>query len=122
MDNPTNNFHYAVFEGDYALEGQTHIGFGIIITSTTDNMIIAKIEDITTSKYELCTLAQLCNELSLDPIHIYDVVEDCIERINHDKCCRRQYDFTLKSKILDNAINRRNGDGVILLYQQSYKL
>lgn len=76
MDNSTNNFQYSICEGEYVLEGQTYVGFGILITSATANEIIAKIEDITTSKYELCTLVQLCNDLSLDPIHIYDVVED----------------------------------------------
>ena len=76
MRNPTNNFLYSILEDKYNLEGETHIGFGILITSTTDNKIITKIEDVTTSKYELYTLVQLCNDLSLDPIHIYDVVED----------------------------------------------
>lgn len=76
MDNPTNNFLYSILEDEYILEGQTHTGFGIIITSTIANEVVAKIEDITTSKYELYTLVQLCNDLSLDPIHIYDVVED----------------------------------------------
>lgn len=76
MDKPTNNFQYSIFEGEYVLEGQAYIGFGILITSITDNEVIAKLEDVTTSKYELCTLVQLCNDLSLDPIHIYDVVED----------------------------------------------
>lgn len=52
------------------------MGYVTLITSITDNMVEVKIEDITTSKYELCTLVQLCNDLSLDPIHIYDVVED----------------------------------------------
>lgn len=76
MDNTTNNFKYSIFEDKYVLEGQTYTGFGILITSIADNMVVAKIEDVTTSKYELCRLVQLCNELSLDPIHIYDVVED----------------------------------------------
>ena len=76
MDNPINNFLYSIFNDEYNLEGETHIGFGILITSTTDNKVITRIEDVTTSKYELCTLVQLCNDLSLNPIHIYDVVED----------------------------------------------
>lgn len=76
MDNPTNNYLYSILEDEYIFKGQAHTGFGIIITSTTVNEVVAKIEDITTSKYELCTLVQLCNDLSLDPIHIYDVVED----------------------------------------------
>lgn len=76
MENPTNNFLYSILEDEYILEGQVHTGFGIIITSTIANEVVAKIEDITTSKYELYTLVQLCNDLSLDPIHIYDVVED----------------------------------------------
>ena len=76
MENPTNNFLYSVLEDEYIFEGQAHTGFGIIITSTIAKEVVAKIEDITTSKYELCTLVQLCNDLSLDPIHIYDVVED----------------------------------------------
>lgn len=76
MNNPTNNFHYSIFEGEYVLEGQTYIGFGILITSTTNNEVITKVEDVTTSKYELDSIVQLCNDLSLDPIHIYDVVED----------------------------------------------
>ena len=76
MDNPTNHYLYSILEDEYILEGQAHTGFGIIITSTIANEVVAKIEDITTSKYELCTLVQLCNDLSLDPIHIYDVVED----------------------------------------------
>lgn len=66
----------AAFEDEYNLEGKIHMGYVTLITSITDNMVEVKIEDITTSKYELCTLVQLCNDLSLDPIHIYDVVED----------------------------------------------
>lgn len=76
MDNPTNNYLYSFLEDEYILEGQAHTGFGIIITSTTANEVISQIDDITSSKYELCTLVQLCNDLSLDQIHIYDVVED----------------------------------------------
>ena len=76
MDNPTNNYLYSILEDKYIFEGQAHTGFGIVIISTTVNEVVAKIEDITTSKYELCTLVQLCNDLSLDPIHIHDVVED----------------------------------------------
>ena len=76
MEKPTNNFLYSILEDEYILEGQAHTGFGIIITSTISNEVVAKIEDITTSKYKLCTLVQLCNDISLNPIHIYDVVED----------------------------------------------
>lgn len=76
MGNPTNNFLYSIFEDEYFLEGETHIGFGICITSTSDNEVVTKIEDVTASKYDIFALIQLCNELSLDPIHIYDVVED----------------------------------------------
>ena len=76
MDNPTNIFLYSAIKDKYNLEGETHIGFGILITSTTDNKVITKIEDVTTSKYELDSIVQLCNDLSLDPIHIYDVLED----------------------------------------------
>ena len=76
MNNPTNIFLYSAFKDKYNLEGETHIGFGILITSTTDNKVITKIEDVTTSKYELDSIVQLCNDLSLDPIHIYDVLED----------------------------------------------
>lgn len=76
MNNPTNNFLYSIFEDKYILEGQTYIGFGILIISTIDNKVVTKIEDITTSKCKLLSLVQLCNDLSLDPIHIYNVVED----------------------------------------------
>ena len=51
MENPTNNFLYSVLEDEYIFEGQSHTGFGIIITSTIANKVVAKIEDITTSKY-----------------------------------------------------------------------
>jgi len=76
MNNSKNNFMYSIFEDSYILEDQTYIGFGILIISTIDNKVVTKIEDITTSKYELYSLVELCNDLSLDPIHIYDVVDD----------------------------------------------
>lgn len=76
LKDPINNFQYSFFEDEYNLEGKIHMGYVTLITSITDNMVVVKIEDITTSKYELCTLVQLCNDLSLDPIHIYDVVDD----------------------------------------------
>ena len=76
MGNPTNNFLYSIFEDKHIIEGEIHIGFGILVTSTTNNEVVTKVENVTTSKYELLSLVQLCNDLSLDPIHIYDVVED----------------------------------------------
>lgn len=76
MNNSRNNFMYSIFEDKYILEGQPYISFGILIISTIDSKVVTKIEDITTSKYELYSLVQLCNDLSLDPIHIYNVVED----------------------------------------------
>lgn len=76
MNNPINNFLYSIFEDEYILNGEMHIGFGILITSTTNNEVVTKVEDVTTSKFELLSLVQLCNDLSLDPIHIYNVVED----------------------------------------------
>ena len=76
MNNPINNILYSIFLGEYVLEGRTYIGFGILITFTTNNEVVTKVENVTTAKYELLSLVQLCNNLSLDPIHIYDVAED----------------------------------------------
>ena len=76
MYNKDFRYFYSIFQDVYTLDHRAHIGFGIIVVSIPNNKIELKIEDITTSKCALCSLVQLCNELSLDPIHIYDVIED----------------------------------------------
>lgn len=43
MDNPTNHYLYSILEDEYILEGRAHTGFGIIITSTIANEVIANV-------------------------------------------------------------------------------
>lgn len=78
MDKQMNNYLYTVFKSKHTIDDITYTSFGIVITSTQDNSVIERIADISTSKEKIKKLVNLCNELSLEPIHIYDVIEDFI--------------------------------------------
>ena len=82
MTNPLNPYLYQIYRGEYTLDGQSYTGFGISVVSTASNQILILIEDIALSQKELCKLVRLCNELALDPIHIYDVVEDFLNAVH----------------------------------------
>ncbi len=72
-------YEYRLFEGDYILEGQNYMGYGISVVDKEQKKEIMRIEDITLSKAELIELIEKCNKLCLSPMHIYDVVYDFIE-------------------------------------------
>ncbi len=78
MDKQMNNYLYTVFKSIHTIDDITYTSFGIVITSTQDNSVIERIKDISTSEAKITKLVNLCNELSLEPIHIYDVIEDFI--------------------------------------------
>ena len=66
---------YSVIQRQYTLETQAYIGYGIKIVPS-ENIAPFEIEDITTSETSLNDLVAKCNSLSLDPKHIYDIIQD----------------------------------------------
>ena len=63
---------YALIQGSYLIDGETHIGYGI---GYTQNSVLS-FEDLTLNRTDAAKLVTLCNELDLSPIHLNDVVED----------------------------------------------
>ncbi len=74
----TYAFHheYRLYEGQYRIEDQMYVGYGISIFDTDSGKELLCIEDITISKEKITSLIKQCNEKGLSPIHIYDVIED----------------------------------------------
>ncbi len=54
-----------------------YISFDIHIINE-DNDILLSISDVSTNENLVSDLCNLCNAGQLDPIHIYDVIEDTI--------------------------------------------
>ena len=73
------SYEYRLIEGEYTVDNQTHIGYGIsLIKRGIIPADIASIHDISTDKSEIVRFIALCNELELDPIHLYDAVDDLL--------------------------------------------
>ncbi len=51
--------------------------FGISVTDE-DNVVLDSIYDVSVDYDTVVNIVSLCNELSLEPIHLTDVVEDMI--------------------------------------------
>ena len=60
---------YKVIEDKVSIEGQSLITYGISYNDIT-------IHDISIRKDKIVKLINKCNYYNLDPIHIYDVIED----------------------------------------------
>ncbi len=74
----TSEFHYQykLYQGQYSMEDQAHLGYGISILDTFSQKEILCIENISSSKDRMITFIKQCNDHALSPIHIYDVIED----------------------------------------------
>ena len=75
---------YGVREEIYNINGRARRGYGIVayahMEEDTGLTVVASVSDVTSEREALEDLVRLCNELSLDPCHIYDVVEDFLCR------------------------------------------
>ncbi len=60
---------------DYPDEG-TFKAYGIDITDTDTNTVVKSIPDICFDRPKLEKLIKDCNELDVELIHIYDIIED----------------------------------------------
>ena len=62
---------YTVSNGVYTIEGNEHIGYGI----SGDGISFA---DISVNFTDVQKLVSMCNDMKLDSVHLYDVVEDFV--------------------------------------------
>lgn len=70
---------YRVIEENlHSCEFESYIAYGISVYSDDTETVLSSISDIFLKKERAEKLAQLCNENSLDPIHLKEVVEDAI--------------------------------------------
>ena len=55
-----------------------YTAYGIVVCSMEDNerKEVLKISDVSSDKSRVEELVDLCNKEQLEPIHIYDVIED----------------------------------------------
>ena len=54
----------------------TYVSYGII--ALTEDKEIVRISDISTNKTMVESMAKSYNDLQLNPIHLYDVIEDAL--------------------------------------------
>ena len=71
---------YGIREEIYCLGEQRRKAFGIVAYSDAEEdgtaTVIASVGDVTDDRAALEELVRKCNGLKLDPIHLWDVVED----------------------------------------------
>jgi len=76
---------YAVTEEVYVLGQSRRIAYGIAAYADSaeegTSAIVASVRDVAGSRSPLEHLVTLCNELNLDPDHLYDVVEDYLGQL-----------------------------------------
>ena len=60
---------YQTTIGMYSIEGKNYTSFGIRCDAVS-------IEDISPDKRAVDSLVALCNSEELEPVHLYDIVED----------------------------------------------
>lgn len=76
---------YAVTEEVYVLGESRRIAYGIAVYADSAEegtaAIIASVRDVASSSSRLEHLVNLCNKLSLEPDHLYDVVEDYLGQL-----------------------------------------
>lgn len=71
------NIRYIVTKGYYLTsDAVKYTSFGI--SAIQDGVTVASVNDISTSIKEIEALADDCNRLRLDPIHLTDIVRDYI--------------------------------------------
>ena len=64
---------FFLIEGEYTLENQNHIGYGIGCHMNGKEMFF---EDLSLDCLKVSNFVEKCNEAHLSPIHIRDVVDD----------------------------------------------
>lgn len=74
-----NSYTYKVRAGQIPNEDGIAVPvYGIEVWENQTDSLICAIEDVFTSRCQAKELAELCNRLELDPIHLYDVIEDAL--------------------------------------------
>ena len=77
-------YHYQIRKDVKVLEEEAreYIAYGIeakeLCANGAEGTVVACVEDIFLEEEAARALADLCNELELDPLHLYDVAEDAI--------------------------------------------
>ncbi len=56
----------------------TAFGIRVLSTDTPQECEMLNISDISCDASKISRLAELCNELQLDPIHLHDVIDDIL--------------------------------------------
>ncbi len=72
---------YVITEDAYLCDGHKFVSYGISVLSNEFNHI-QSIHRISENYASISNLVELCNSLQLDPIHLYDVVDDFVSDIN----------------------------------------
>ena len=69
---------YVLLTQHYTYNQITRINYGIGLIDKNDpeGVLIDAVTDLSTNKNEVLHLIKLCNRLSLDPIHLRDIVND----------------------------------------------
>lgn len=57
-----------------------YTSYGIVVCSMENNQRkeVLRVSDVSTKKERIENLIDLCNKEQLEPVHIYDVIEDCL--------------------------------------------
>ena len=66
---------YRLHVGKYEVEGRSHIGYGILCKTETEELLFP---DISTDARKVRILVKLCNALQAEPIHLPGIVEDTL--------------------------------------------
>lgn len=61
-------------------DSDAYTAYGICVCSMENNQRkeVLKVSDVSTDKEKVDNLVDLCNKEQLEPVHIYDVIEDCL--------------------------------------------
>ena len=68
-------YEYSVIESDCEVEGYQYTGYGICVSNLKSGER-RSFCDISPRRREVEELAERCNRLRLDPVHIDDVIDD----------------------------------------------
>ena len=75
-----SNITYGTVTEVYSLGEDSRISYGIVAYSDANDggtaSVIASVHDVTSDEGKLKYLVSLCNEIALDPLHLYDIVDD----------------------------------------------
>ncbi len=75
-----HSIRYGIVEEKYRYKNHVRISYGIVAYSQSDDTdlstIIASYRDLSSDQQKMQNLVQLCNRLSLSPLHLPDVIDD----------------------------------------------